>query len=125
MTLNDAIYCSKNTIYQAWNQAFRELSKIKGQWYRNNTERPYQKLWFRHIKYTKPKDVTTIIQLRTSHCQSPTHLHKIYTTPNCTCGPIPETINHRSFQCINNKTSIDIFLDIVSSLQQNIIGPLQ
>lgn len=117
----------KNETFNIWPQAWIEISQTRGQWYYEIVKAPLKKPWFLNIKYKCRKDITTVTRLRTNHCQSPAHLHKIgvFTSPQCSCGYAQGNINHLLLGCNNNKVHINNFIRSIRSLSQLDTGPFR
>lgn len=86
-----------------------------GKWYTNIQENFDFKPWHFKFPYSNRRHVTSIIRMRTGHCLTGEHLHKIKIRehPYCDCGQI-ESLDHIFFECpISKINNFDLYTEII------------
>ncbi|KAG5888505.1 hypothetical protein JTB14_015748 [Gonioctena quinquepunctata] len=67
----------KKYLKNVWCNIYNQQSQEKGKKYHELCPEPPQKPWFYKTPYTCRRHITTIIRMRTQHCLTPQHLHRI------------------------------------------------
>ncbi|XP_030761188.1 uncharacterized protein LOC115886240 [Sitophilus oryzae] len=90
----------KEKFWGTWLERWKEDSRQKGRLYAELIEKPYKYSWFGTLGNISRKKITTVIRIRSGHCLTPVHLHRIRVKddPRCQCGE-EGTLNHIFFQC--------------------------
>nr|CAI5837366.1 unnamed protein product [Callosobruchus analis] len=91
----------KDKLWNQWIANYKNGYQNKGQHYADIQPTPSKIPWFYNIKYNNRAMISLIIRMRTNHCCTPTHLHKIgmKDDPNCVCGEYG-SLDHIIFNCI-------------------------
>ncbi|XP_030754483.1 uncharacterized protein LOC115881211 [Sitophilus oryzae] len=97
------------------------FNEFKEKWIVNIKNQQYQyfksqvtfptKKWFSGLPFMDRRHITTVIRMRTGHCCTKKHLHKIKAIedPRCECGTV-EDLNHIFFECpINFIPTMDLY----------------
>lgn len=120
---NHVITLLKEKIQQEHDKAWKESLKTKGKWYSQIQDEFPKVTWHKEYPYIDRRHITTIIRMRSGHCLTKEHLHKIgiKDSPYCECGQIQD-INHIFLECpINRIPNLDIYR---MAINKNICAPL-
>lgn len=101
----------KHNNFQNFQRKWQETGKNKGKWYMRIQNKFPRKPWYQGIPYVDRRHMTTIIRMRTGHCQTEEHLFKIgiKESPNCECGQV-HSLDHIFFECpINMIPGMDLY----------------
>ena len=118
----DILNTIKNSIWSNWTRIFQEVSTHKGYKYSLLQNSPLKTPWFKNEKFIKRKFITYLCRMRTGHCLTPVHLHKIgiKEDPLCSCGERGD-LNHITLGCNNNNNMLQNYFN----LAQGLSSPLQ
>lgn len=97
---------------QTWKEIWKISSGNKGNKYKHNVGSFQDEPWFNNLEYLDRRHITTIIRMRTGHCLTPVHLHRlgIRDSPECECGEVG-SLEHLVFECQNLQPNLyDIFI---------------
>lgn len=110
----------QNRMYKIWEDFHRKRSVVKGKDYYSIQEYPLKNEWFENDQ--SRKYITTLIRMRTNHCQTPFHLNKIKLRNNniCDCGEEVGDLNHVIFQCKKYDAEIRSFLNDILKYTQTL-----
>ena len=101
-------------IWAEWKESWFQTKTVKGKFYSLiQNEFPREPIYSRY-KYLDRRTSTTIIRMRTGHCLTQEHLHRIgiAENPYCECGQ-QETLHHIFFECpINRVHNFDLYEEL-------------
>ncbi|VEN36288.1 unnamed protein product, partial [Callosobruchus maculatus] len=90
----------KDKLWNQWIENYKNGHQNKGQYYLDLQPTPLKIPWFYNLRYNNRAMISLIIRMRTNHCCTPTHLHKIgmKDDPSCACGEYG-SLDHIIFNC--------------------------
>lgn len=99
---------SKKFMYTKWEEYYNRKCQHTGKLYFKLNPKLTYRTWFSNESRSF---ISTVLRLRSGHCQIPVHLHKIniLPSPNCLCGE-EGNMDHVLLGCINRKNEIDNLL---------------
>nr|CAI5827353.1 unnamed protein product [Callosobruchus analis] len=91
----------KDKLWNQWIAHYKNRYQNKEHHYVDTRPTPSKIPWFYNIRYSNRAMISLIIRMRTNHCCTPTHLHKIgmKEDPSCLCGEYG-SLDHIIFNCI-------------------------
>ena len=114
----DLKYKIHHELRSDWIATWQKMSESSGRGYAKIVENtPYSKPWFAQSKLSR-RHVTTIIRMRTGHCATPVHMHRIgvQESEHCSCGWIG-TLDHIIFECPLIRRPTNFYADLCASFR--------
>ena len=111
---SEIVNCIKSIIIDEHKADWKRSTTNKGKRYSRIQQSFPIKKFFLNFSYINRRHITTIIRMRTGHCLTGEHLHKIgiKDNPHCECGRL-ESLDHIFLECpINKVPNLDMYESI-------------
>ncbi|XP_018570191.2 uncharacterized protein LOC108910148 [Anoplophora glabripennis] len=118
---NDVLPTIKQQIQAKWKQEWKLSTNSRGFSYAQIIKEFPSSPWFTLFPYKDRRHLTTIIRMRTGHCLTNKHLHRIgiLTHPYCECGQVGD-LNHIILECpLNKNPNFDLYQELSKAGTQN------